>query len=300
MPVLPLVGSTRVAPALSTPRRSASSTMASAMRSLTLPPGLSDSSLASTVAPPGLGMRLRRTSGVPPTRSSTEPAIFGRAGAVARLVVMVSPSRNRNRSSYSFGSPSAAPHQANPFGSPSAAPHQANPFGSPCRGCASPSELDVVHRARRAPPIEGAPAQIVQRGAVHHGRDRLLDLLPQIVKPRRVFTTAAPPRRIRPGRRALHRPQERPHRDLVRGPAEPVAARRPAPRVEKAGALELEQDLLEIALRDALAGRDVLDRLEVLAVVQGEVHHRLDGVLALRRDPHARPCSMSRAASLAK
>ena len=84
------------------------------------------------------------------------------------------------------------------------------------------------------------------------------------------------------------------------GRLEPVAARRPAPRVEEPGALELEQDLLEVALRDALASRDVLDGLEVLAVVQGEVHHRLDGVLPLRRDPHARPCSMSRAASLAK
>ena len=34
------------------------------------------------------------------------------------------------------------------------------------------------------------------------------------------------------------------------------------------------------------------------AVVQRQIEHRLDGVLALRRDPHARPCSMSRASVL--
>src|SRR6266481_5297111 len=77
MPVFPLVGSTMVAPALSTPRRSASSSIATAMRSLTLPPGLSDSTLAATTAPPGLGSRFRRTIGVRPTSSSTDFAIFG-------------------------------------------------------------------------------------------------------------------------------------------------------------------------------------------------------------------------------
>ena len=83
MPVLPLVGSTTVAPALSAPRRSASSIMATAMRSLTLPPGFSDSIFASTVAPSLLGSRLSFTSGVPPTTSSTEAAIFGRSVAAS-------------------------------------------------------------------------------------------------------------------------------------------------------------------------------------------------------------------------
>src|SRR5215470_10466271 len=77
MPVLPLVGSTIVAPGLSTPRRSASSSIETAMRSLTLPPGLSDSTLAATTAPPGFGRRLSRTIGVWPTSSSTDFAIFG-------------------------------------------------------------------------------------------------------------------------------------------------------------------------------------------------------------------------------
>ena len=72
MPVFPLVGSTTVEPGLSTPRRSASSIMPTAILSLTLPPGLSDSILASTTAPPALGSRLSLTSGVPPTASSTD------------------------------------------------------------------------------------------------------------------------------------------------------------------------------------------------------------------------------------
>src|SRR5262245_37341424 len=75
MPVLPLVGSTMVEPGFSTPRRSASSTMESAMRSFTLPAELSDSSLATTAALPGRGRRCSRTIGVPPMRSSTVSAI---------------------------------------------------------------------------------------------------------------------------------------------------------------------------------------------------------------------------------
>src|SRR5262245_21365430 len=78
IPVLPLVGSTMVLPALSNPRRSASSSMATAMRSLPLPPGLMDSSLATTSAPPGFGSRLSRTRGVRPISSRTVDATRGR------------------------------------------------------------------------------------------------------------------------------------------------------------------------------------------------------------------------------
>src|SRR5215470_1328776 len=81
MPVLPLVGSTIVEPGFRRPRRSASSSMATAMRSLTLPPGFIDSIFATTLAPPGLGRRFNRTIGVRPTSSTTEPAIFG-AGVI--------------------------------------------------------------------------------------------------------------------------------------------------------------------------------------------------------------------------
>src|SRR5262249_13805925 len=131
MPVLPLVGSTSVAPGLTMPRRSASSTMASAIRSFTLPPGFSDSILASTVAPPGFGMRFRRTRGVAPTRSNTELAVLGRVGAaILFLVVMV-------------GSCRAA-------------------------GAAATARLDVIHGPRRAASLLGAPSQILERGPVHH------------------------------------------------------------------------------------------------------------------------------------
>ena len=50
MPVLPLVGSMIVAPGFSSPFCSASSSIALAMRSFTLPAGLKYSTLATTVA----------------------------------------------------------------------------------------------------------------------------------------------------------------------------------------------------------------------------------------------------------
>jgi len=68
---LPLVGSTIVPPGWSRPDFSASSTIRSAIRSLTLPPGLKYSTLASTVAEmPSVTLR-RRTSGVLPINSTT-------------------------------------------------------------------------------------------------------------------------------------------------------------------------------------------------------------------------------------
>src|SRR4030042_4718906 len=76
MPVLPLVGSTIVSPGLTPPSRSAASIMLRAMRSLTLPAGLSDSILATTSAQPSRTRRLSRTMGVPPIRLSTVSAMF--------------------------------------------------------------------------------------------------------------------------------------------------------------------------------------------------------------------------------
>src|SRR5437867_4253203 len=76
MPVLPLVGSMIVAPGFRRPSLSAVSIMLSAMRSLTLPAGLSDSTLATISAQSGWTSRFRRTMGVPPTRSSTLSAIL--------------------------------------------------------------------------------------------------------------------------------------------------------------------------------------------------------------------------------
>src|SRR3989304_2933648 len=76
MPVLPLVGSTIVSPGLRRPLFSAASIMLRAMRSLTLPAGFIDSTLATTSAQSGWTTRFSRTIGVPPTRSSTVSAIF--------------------------------------------------------------------------------------------------------------------------------------------------------------------------------------------------------------------------------
>src|SRR3990172_3405144 len=75
MPVLPLVGSTMVSPGLIRPSRSAASIMLRAIRSLMLPAGLCDSTLATTSAAPSWTTRLSRTMGVPPIRSSTVSAI---------------------------------------------------------------------------------------------------------------------------------------------------------------------------------------------------------------------------------
>ena len=69
MPVLPLVASTIVLrPGSIRPSFSAASIIATPMRSLTLPPGLKDSSLAySSTSTPSGSSRVRRTIGVPPT-----------------------------------------------------------------------------------------------------------------------------------------------------------------------------------------------------------------------------------------
>src|SRR3972149_3522790 len=76
MPVVPLVGSTIVSPGLRRLLFSAASIMLRAMRSLTLPAGFIDSTLATTSAQPGCTTRFRRSMGVPPTRSRTVSAIF--------------------------------------------------------------------------------------------------------------------------------------------------------------------------------------------------------------------------------
>src|SRR4051812_19093343 len=70
MPVLPDVGSMMTESALMTPRRSASSIIASPMRSLTLPPGFARSILVHTVTR-GSNSLLIRTCGVLPIVSRT-------------------------------------------------------------------------------------------------------------------------------------------------------------------------------------------------------------------------------------
>ncbi len=102
-------------------------------------------------------------------------------------------------------------------------------------------------------------------------------------------------------RTPLDGPEQSANRDLVGCFGETVTARRSASRVEESRPLEPEQHLLEVPLRYAPSPRDVLDGLQRSPVVgEGQVEHRLDGVLALGGDGHARPRSRIRAASLAK
>jgi hypothetical protein len=71
-PVLPEVGSTIVPPGLSDPSASAASTMRSAIRSFTDPPGLRYSTFASTSGLAPSVVFERRSKGVLPTRSRSE------------------------------------------------------------------------------------------------------------------------------------------------------------------------------------------------------------------------------------
>jgi hypothetical protein len=71
-PVLPDVGSTMTPPGRSSPEASAASIMRTAMRSLTDPPGLKYSTLASTWAGIPAETLCNRTSGVLPISSTRE------------------------------------------------------------------------------------------------------------------------------------------------------------------------------------------------------------------------------------
>ncbi len=77
MAVLPLLASRTILPEVSSPLASACSIIRRAMRSLTDPPGFRISSFARS-STPGTGfMRLMRTSGVSPIRSSMEWTFAG-------------------------------------------------------------------------------------------------------------------------------------------------------------------------------------------------------------------------------
>src|SRR5437773_2502136 len=85
---------------------------------------------------------------------------------------------------------------------------------------------------------------------------------------------------------APHGPQDVTDADLL-GPARQViAARGAALRAEHPGALQRQEDVLQVALRDRLPPGDVLDRHEPLPAADRQIQHRLDRILALRRDSH--------------
>src|SRR5580692_6854165 len=86
-PVLPEVGSTMVPPGLSSPDSSAASTMRSAILSLTEPPGLKYSTLASTCGPAGTAGSQSGLDAIPRWRRARpalglrdQPVTRGRAG----------------------------------------------------------------------------------------------------------------------------------------------------------------------------------------------------------------------------
>src|SRR5262249_2854502 len=60
-----------------------------------------------------------------------------------------------------------------------------------------------------------------------------------------------------------------------------VAAARPAPRIDDAGALQILKDLLKIAEGDAFAPGDVLRLRRAVRVVKGEVEDRPDAISCL-------------------
>src|SRR3972149_4779826 len=76
MPVLPLVGSTTSVSLVMRPSFSAASIMDTPILSLTLPQGLKDSSLATTVAPNPSAILFSLTSGVFPMSCVMSSAIF--------------------------------------------------------------------------------------------------------------------------------------------------------------------------------------------------------------------------------
>src|SRR5438874_3426145 len=91
VPVLPEVGSTIVPPGRSRPSRSADSISAAATRSLIDPPGLKDSSLATSWGASPAAMRESLTTGVWPIVSriesftSTLPAVLAIAQGVSQM-----------------------------------------------------------------------------------------------------------------------------------------------------------------------------------------------------------------------
>src|SRR6266542_3239471 len=165
-----------------------------------------------------------------------------------------------------------------------------NPIGN--AGSQAKKGSDVVHRLGRRPALDGMPLQIFEGRAVYHGVHRLRYCSPQVAQiPRGIRRRAMG---SAPGgshsRTPLDGPEQSANRDLVGCFGETVTARRSASRVEESRPLEPEQHLLEVPLRYAPSPRDVLDGLQRSPVVgEGQVEHRLDGVLALAEAVPAAP-----------
>src|SRR5207247_9233801 len=146
----------------------------------------------------------------------------------------------------------------------------------------------VVHRAYRAAARERTGREVAEGHPIDDRRYRFPDLLPELAELVRLVAVPPPGPTARLDRRG--RPfdgaQHVPHADLL-GQSHQMIATRGAPlRAEQARALQGQQDVLQVALRDRVPGGDVLDRHEPIPAAARQVQHRLDRILALRRDPH--------------
>ena len=211
MPVLPLVGSTIVAPGLSDASRSASSIIASAIRSFTLPPGLSDSSLASTLrgcAAACSASSIRRKSGT--QRRAARDEVPAHEHSLPRSSTAVSCSD--------------APSYAGSHGSPGLPEHRGD--WGPSRG---PTPSDVIHRPSGSASRRRPDHQVFQRPAIHHAGHRVGDLLPELAQVVRVGAVVPSQGRPRTGRSPLRRPAGRAPTVISSGAlADMVAAARAA------------------------------------------------------------------------
>src|SRR5437016_2207264 len=146
----------------------------------------------------------------------------------------------------------------------------------------------VVHRTHRAAARLRAGSEVAECHAVDDLRDRLADLLPQLTELVRLVAVppAGPPARLERRLRTLDGTQDVSHADLLGRSRQVVASRGTPLRAKQPGALQRQQDVLQIALRDRLPDSDVLDRDEPVPTAERQIQHRLDRVLALRRDPH--------------
>src|SRR3990172_2227344 len=242
IPVLPEVGSTTVSPGFSRPSRSASSIMARAMRSLTLPPGFTDSSFPRTMAHPDLTSRRSGTSGVSPMSSSAldtnramlmSPQAWVRACPVARL-----PAR-----------PIAAP--------PS--PRGSDLVGDPLFGL-------------RPDPV----ADIRQRRVIHNSRDGVPHLGPDIAEcAGGLLGTMLPEVLLGHAEDgcdgSVHRPEDLAQGNLSRRLGHVIPPVHASLARQDAGPLQGQEQLLQVPGWQHLSLRDGLNGNRAFIVMQGKV-----------------------------
>src|SRR5262245_14968270 len=166
---------------------------------------------------------------------------------------------------------------------------------------------DVVHRSRSTLALAPTLGQLAESEPVDHARHRLGDLVPQLHQILSISPGSALDARLERAAGALDGTKDGADRDRFRRTGQMVTPGGPAFRGEQPRALQRQQHLLQVALGNDLARGDLLDGDETTSVVQGQVEHRLDRVLALGRDPHpaggrhtSRPSASRRAASRAK